>query len=168
MLQFCTSSPGPPAPVGAVPAAHQRKRPEGRLRTLGSPVAALFLQAQGGVPPEGSSTSIVELVTRSYFSLSVLFLLGMISIVSWGIILYKLWVFRRSQRQTTQFLDVFRRSNKFSEVQAVCRSLSDSPLVGLFQSGYAELTAQLRQSAPEVSNGPIANPKAAANRPTLK
>ena len=44
------------------------------------------------------------------------------------------------------FLDVFRRSNKFSEVQAVCRSLGDSPLVGLFQSGYAELTAQLRQT----------------------
>src|SRR5262249_38052781 len=46
------------------------------------------------------------------------------------------------------------------------RSLSESPLVGLFQSGYAELTAQLRQAAPEVSNGP--NPKPAAGRPTLK
>jgi hypothetical protein len=33
-------------------------------------------------------------------------------------------------------------------VQAVCRSLVDSPLVGLFQIGYAELTAQLRQTAP--------------------
>ena len=43
------------------------------------------------------------------------------------------------------FIDVFRRSNKFSEVQAVCRSLNDSPLVGLFQAGYTELTAQLRQ-----------------------
>jgi biopolymer transport protein TolQ len=64
---------------------------------------------------------------------------------------------------------VFRRSNKFSEVQAVCRSLGDSPLVGLFQTGYAELTAQLRQSqGPEVSNGPNPRPAAAAGRPTLK
>ena len=138
------------------------------MRTLGSPLAALLLQAQGGVPPEGSSTSILELITRSYLTLSVLFLLGMISIVSWGIIFYKLWVYRRSQRQTVQFLDVFRRSNKFSEVQAVCRSLSDSPLVGLFQAGYAELTAQLRQGAPEISNGPLPNPKPVAGRPTLK
>ena len=57
--------------------------------------------------------------------------------------------FGAPQRQSAQFLDVFRRSNKFSEVQAVCRSLGESPLVGLFQSGYAELTAQLRQSTPD-------------------
>ena len=107
------------------------------MRTLGSPLAALLLQAQGGVPSEGSGTSILELVTRSYLTLGVLFLLGMISIVSWGIIFYKLWVFRRSQRQSVQFLDVFRRSNKFSEVQAVCRSLGDLNLgdAGLVDSG---------------------------------
>src|SRR5207253_703640 len=80
--------------------------------------------------------------------------------------LYKWWTFRRAARQSTQFLDVFRRSDKFSEVQAVCRSLGDSPLVGLFQTGYTELTAQLRQNAPETANGP--NPGSAAGRPTLK
>jgi biopolymer transport protein TolQ len=128
-------------------------------------LAALLLQAQGGVAPESSGTSILELITRSYFTLGVLFILGLMSIVSWGIIFYKLWVFRRTRQQTAQFLDVFRRSNKFSEVQAVCRSLGESPLVGLFQSGYAELTAQLRQPA-ETANGP--NPKPAAGRPTLK
>ena len=66
--------------------------------------------------------------------------------MSWGIFLYKVWTFRRAVPPVAQFLEVFRRSNKFSEVQAVCRSLGDSPLVGLFQAGYAELTAQLRQS----------------------
>ncbi len=62
---------------------------------------------------------------------------------------------------------MFRRSNKFSEVQAVCRSLSESPLVGLFQSGYAELTAQLRQATPN-GEPPGSNPKPGAPRPTLK
>src|SRR4029077_3418410 len=111
------------------------------------------------------------LITRSYFTLAVLFLLGMISIVSWGIIFYKLWTFRLSQRHTGQFLDVFRRSNKFSEVQAVCASLSDSPLVGLFQAGYAELTAQLRlgsSTAEAVAVGAAANPHGTAVRPPLK
>ncbi len=134
------------------------------MRTLGGLLAALLLQAPGGVPSEGTGTSILNLITRSYLTLGVLGILGAISIVSWGIILYKLWVFRRSRQQTAQFLDVFRRSSKFSEVQAVCRSLNDSPLVGLFQSGYAELTAQLRQ--PELSDGP--NPKPPMHRPTLK
>ena len=62
---------------------------------------------------------------------------------------------------------MFRRSNKFSEVQAVCRSLGDSPLVGLFQSGYAELTAQLRQAAPaDAARRQSAGRR--AGRPTLK
>lgn len=96
----------------------------------------------------------------------VLIILALFSIVSWAIIFYKIWAFRRSARQTSSFLDVFRKSNKFSEVQAVCRSLGESPLVGLFQSGYAELTAQLRQAAPSDPLG--GNPKAVATRPTLK
>src|SRR5262249_10817112 len=73
--------------------------------------------------------------------------------------------FRRCAHQSEKFLEVFRRSNKFSEVQAVCNSLASSPLVGLFQSGYAELTAQLRLSQPAATAG---NPQAPAGRPTLK
>jgi len=129
------------------------------------------MQAQGGAAAEGSSassTSIVRLVTESNpISQGVLLLLGLLSVISWGIILYKLWIYRGAEKHTTQFLDVFRRSNKFSEVQAVCRSLADSPLVGLFQSGYAELTAQLRQTTPDAPTG-AANPRAPAGRPTLK
>jgi len=137
------------------------------LRTLGSLPLALRLQAQSGTVAEGSSTSIVTLVLRSSpISKLVLLALGLLSVISWGIILYKLWTFRRSERHTTQFLDIFRRSNKFSEVQAVCKSLDDSPLVGLFQSGYAELTAQLRQTAPPDAIG--SNPHGTVVRPTLK
>jgi biopolymer transport protein TolQ len=134
------------------------------LRTLGSPLLALLLQAQGGAVPEG----YIGLVARANtIQKLVLLFLALFSICSWAIILYKLVVFRRTERQTTQFLDVFRRSNKFSEVQAVCRSLGESPLVGLFQSGYAELTAQLRQTTPNGAPSP-SNPPGPAVRPTLK
>lgn len=137
------------------------------MRTLGSFPLALLLQAQGGTVPDESGTSIVAVIARSSIeSKIVLLILALLSVISWGIILYKLWTFSRSERQTTQFLDVFRRSNKFSEVQAVCRSLTASPLVGLFQAGYAELTAQLRAPAP--NDQPSANPKPAVGRPTLK
>jgi len=148
-------------PGGAVPAAQQLV-PEGRLRTLGSSFLALLLQAEGAAVPELNSGLIAP---TSLTSQVVLLFLTLFSVVSWGIILYKLFVFRRSVRQSEQFLEVFRRSNKFSEVQAVCRSLSESPLVGLFQSGYAELTAQLRQ--PTQGDGP-SNPHSAAPRPTVK
>src|SRR5919197_3093114 len=141
---------------------------EGCLRTLGGLPLTLWLQVQGGSAAEGSATSIVTLVLRSSpISKAVLLTLALLSIISWGIILYKLWTFRRSERHSAQFLDVFRRSSKFSEVQAVCKSLDDSPLVGLFQSGYAELTSQLRQAASQ--EGMVgSNPHGAAVRPTLK
>jgi len=138
------------------------------LRTLGSSVFALLMQATTGAASEGSSTGILSLIARSTaISLAVLLILVLLSIWSWGIFLYKWWVFRRAAKQSAQFLEVFRRSNKFSEVQAVVRSLGDSPLVGLFQIGYAELTAQLRPPSPgEAGHDP--NPRTPAARPTLK
>jgi biopolymer transport protein TolQ len=136
------------------------------LRTLGSPFLALLLQADSGTASGGTDSSILGLIARSTpISKAVLLTLALMSVGSWAIILYKLWVFRRSERQSNSFLEVFRRSSKFSEVQAVCRSLTESPLVGLFQSGYAELTAQLRQASPDDL---AANPKAGVPRPTLK
>jgi biopolymer transport protein TolQ len=137
------------------------------LRTLGSPLVALFLQGAAGALSDSSPAGLISRIASSWLSIVVLGALGLLSIWSWGIFLYKWWTFRRAAKQSAQFLDVFRRSNKFSEVQAVCRSLGDSPLVGLFQTGYAELTAQLRLSAsPDIPNGP--NPRPAAGRPTLK
>jgi biopolymer transport protein TolQ len=127
-------------------------------------MVALFQQAQGGSAPAGYVGLVAQSSTLSKI---ILLVLGIFSIVSWSIILYKLVVFRRTDRQTAQFLEVFRRSNKFSEVQAVCRSLGESPLVGLFQSGYAELTAQLRLSAPP-DPPPESSPRGPAPRPTLK
>jgi biopolymer transport protein TolQ len=116
---------------------------------------------------DSTTTGLIGRITSSWLSIGVLGALGFLSIWSWGIFLYKWWTFRRAAKQSAQFLDVFRRSNKFSEVQAVCRSLGESPLVGLFQAGYTELTTQLRLTAPpEIANGP--NPRPAAGRPTLK
>jgi biopolymer transport protein TolQ len=143
------------------------------LRTLGSPLLALLMQAAAGAAPESSSTGIVSLISRSTpISIILLVGLGLLSVWSWGIFLYKWWMFRRAAKQSAQFLEVFRRSNKFSEVQAVCRSLGDSPLVGLFQTGYAELTAQLRQNGTAevtvAASASAANPRAPTGRPTLK
>jgi biopolymer transport protein TolQ len=94
----------------------------------------------------------------------VLGLLILFSAASWGIIFYKLLSFSRIQSQSNRFLEIFRRSSKFSEVQAVCQSLNDSALVGIFLAGYAELNLQLRQPAAGVA----VNPGAPVARPTLK
>ena len=132
------------------------------------PVFALALVAQAAQPEAGSgqlNTDLLRLVLDSWLSLGVLSILLLFSAISWGITLYKTFAFGRASRQTQSFLAVFRKSSKFSEVQAVCPSLEASPLVGLFQAGYAELNAQLRQNQP-AADGP--KPAATAGRPTLR
>ncbi len=133
------------------------------------PVSAVALLAQAAQPDAGSgelssNTDIVQLILdSSWLSLGVLFILLTFSAISWGITLYKIAVFRRAARQTAIFLDVFRKSSKFSEVQAVCPSLKESPLVGLFQAGYSEVNAQMRQAPADATK-----PPAPAGRPTLR
>lgn len=129
---------------------------------------ALARLAQGGGPAPGAgevNTDIIYLVTHAQpVSQFVLVILLLFSAVSWGIIFYKFWQFGRSARQSSTFLQIFRKSSKFSEVQAVCPTLTESPLVGLFQSGYTELNSQLRAAG----NTEAIKPSAAAGRPTLK
>ena len=131
------------------------------MRTLG--YLLLAMQAEGASAPS-LNVGVVDLVKNSSLpSQFVLLILIVFSIVSWGIILYKLWSFSRIRSQSARFLEIFRRSAKFSEVQAVCQSLNDSSLVGIFQAGYAELNLQLRQPAAAAGG-----PAAPAARPLLK
>jgi biopolymer transport protein TolQ len=129
-----------------------------------------LLQGQAGAPPGSVEGDIVSLVLRGSLATQlVLLILGLFSAISWGVIFYKLWQYQRARRQSSSFLEIFRRSSKFSEVQAVCRTLSDSPLVGIFQAGYAELTAQLKSPSNPGSNpGLEGRPAGSPARPTLK
>jgi biopolymer transport protein TolQ len=114
-------------------------------------------------PARGAAGDFSQLILSA--SPIVKFVMGLLllfSVISWGIIFYKWWTFRGIEKQSSTFIDVFRKSAKFSEVQAVCPSLASSPLVGMFQAGYAELTAQLRLSQTQASPG------TPAPRPTLK
>ena len=120
------------------------------LRTF-SFCALTLLQAQGAISAseEGFGGDVLGLIARSSLpSQVVLLILVVFSVISWGVILLKIWQFKSVESQTSTFVEIFRRSSKFSEVQSVCKSLNKSPLVGVFQAGYAELNSQLRLSEP--------------------
>ncbi len=134
------------------------------MRTLGLYLLAL---QQGATGPDPASSDVLSLIARSGpVARIVLAMLVLFSVVSWGIVAYKWVEFRRVRRQSAAFLDVFRRSTKFSEVQAVCRTLTDSPLVGLFTAGYAELNTQLRGASGGAAGEGRTSP--ANPRPTLR
>jgi biopolymer transport protein TolQ len=140
------------------------------LRTFG--YVALALQAQGAPDSGAGGVDFVHLIaSSSWLTKSVLLILLLFSAVSWGIILYKVWQYRRAERDTGAFLQVFRKSTKFSEVQSICASVTASPLVGIFQAGYAELNTQLRQPAVKTGQAQAdseSKPAAGAPRPTLR
>lgn len=97
----------------------------------------------------GQSTAFsggpLELIQNSgVVVLAVLFSLVIFSLISWGIIIYKGMVLSRAHSQSQTFLEVFRKSHKFSEVNSVCPQLKASPLVGVFQAGYIEVNQQIR------------------------
>ena len=95
------------------------------------------------------SGGVTHLVARSGVAAKiVLVLLLLFSLVSWAIIIYKGMVLHRAHTHSQTFVDVFRRSSKFSEVSAVCPQLKASPLVGVFQAGYAEVNQQVRNTVP--------------------
>jgi biopolymer transport protein TolQ len=77
------------------------------------------------------------------FVLSVLILF---SIFSWAVILGKVVQLRRADQQSAKFLEAFHRSQRFSEVSAVAGRLAASPLVGIFQAGYAEIDSQIKNA----------------------
>jgi biopolymer transport protein TolQ len=135
------------------------------LLTLG--YVAFALQAQG-LPGSGTGgVDFVHLVAdANWLAKSVLLILLLFSAVSWAIVFAKVAQFGRAQKQSDTFLQVFRKSTKFSEVQSICPSVPASPLVGIFQAGYAELNLQLRRDAPP--KDAEGRPAAGAARPTLK
>jgi biopolymer transport protein TolQ len=83
----------------------------------------------------------------------ILLVLALASLFSWAIMLGKLVQLRRADAQSEKFLEVFHRSQRFSEVNAQAGKLRTSPLVGIFQAGYAEIDGQIK-AASEAADRP--------------
>ena len=112
------------------------------LRSYMAETSSLTLLAQTPTP---ATTGLAEAFGQSGpMAQVVLGLLLCFSIVSWAIFLWKLVHLGRADRQSRKFLEIFRASKRFSEVSAATAQLAASPLVGIFQAGYAEIDHQIR------------------------
>ena len=125
----------------------------------------LALQVPGVVSSAGSDVDLVDLLASTDpLNQGIFALIAIFSVISWSIILLKARAYKKVERQTVAFLDVFRKSQKFSEVQAACASLGETPLAGVFLAGYAELNAQFRLTGSSLISGD----SGASARPALK
>ena len=105
------------------------------------PTLHLLLQIP---PPPARSGLFATFLSSGPMALFVLGLLLALSLACWTIMLWKVLALRRAENQGRRFLEVFRGSRRFGEVQAASGKLAASPLVGLFQAGYAELDHQIK------------------------
>ncbi len=97
--------------------------------------ASLVLQAGDG---------IIDLVRGAgAMAWFLLFVLAVFSVVSWAIILDRVMLFRKAERESEQFLETFRGSAKFSQAKSAAEELETTPLSAMFLAGHAELAAQM-------------------------
>ena len=103
--------------------------------------SALFI-AQIGAPKRPNLLEIF--LQAGLMAWVVAGILVLLSLASWAIAFGKWRQMRRADRASAGFLEVFRGSERFSEVGAATQRLAASPLVGLFQAGYAEIDLQIK------------------------
>ena len=95
--------------------------------------------------PQQGGPGLLELFAQSGpVARLILGLLLLFSLLSWTVMIAKAVQFRRADQQSAKFLEAFRRSSRFSEVNAQAGRLHASPLVGIFQAGYAEIDSQIK------------------------
>jgi len=122
----------------------------------------ILAQAAAAAPTPSShlSGSVLEQVRgMNLIGQAVLAMLVVFSLGSWAIIIYKGLALRRAHAESDTFLEIFRKSNKFSEVNSLAVQLKASPLVGVFQAGYAEVNQQVRVPAAAAGAAPAPAPR---------
>jgi len=90
----------------------------------------------------------------SWVGKTVLAVLLLFSIGSWGTMIVIGRRFSRSAAASRRFTHAFRRAKRLADVQAATTGSAPSSLVGLFKAGYAEIEAQIAhaQGGPRIQS----------------
>jgi biopolymer transport protein TolQ len=105
--------------------------------------------------------NIFRMVAQStFFAKVILLILLFFSIVSWGIIINKIRLFKKVDSDTRKFLSTFRKRKKISDVYLSCLNHKSSPLTKVLAEGYKELEDILKtEKIPSTGSGSLRNPK---------
>jgi biopolymer transport protein TolQ len=96
---------------------------------------------------------IVDLVLQTgVVAKAVLLLLLFFSLISWAVILAKWSLLRRARVQSGRFVRAFRKAQRMQDVSAVAEQFKPSPLVAVFENGFAEYQRQLGNPSGMVRN----------------
>jgi len=83
----------------------------------------------------------------------VIILLVLLSVLCWGIMLWKFFIFRAVFKESEAFLNVFWENSRLSETYDEAQHFQQSPLAEIFRSGYMELQ-KFKKLKKNSSSGP--------------
>jgi biopolymer transport protein TolQ len=121
-------------------------------------------------PPILAALNYLEIIRNSSLvEISVLVLLGCVSVFSWALIALKMAQLSRARRQSLTFLDTFWKASRLEAIYQSAKSLRVSPLSRVFCAGYEELsrvaqTKEAKEGAMSERLGGIENVERALNR----
>ncbi len=92
----------------------------------------------------GKDTSFISLILDASLIIKIVMLILFIfSIVSWAIIIFKSVEYKRAMANSKKFVNYFRKTKNFSEINKFASMFRNSPISIIFKSGYKELSHQL-------------------------
>jgi biopolymer transport protein TolQ len=69
----------------------------------------------------------------------VLLVLILFSVLTWAIIIYKIRLLRKVEKETSGFYDLFWDKRQFNLIHAACKDFSSTPLARIFDAVYTEV-----------------------------
>lgn len=106
-----------------------------------------LLSLIGVIPPGIFGGSIWDILAQSSgFSLLVLFVLLVLSVVSWAVIFLKWRTFRRISADSARFRLLFRKGRRLSERMTALSALQHMPHWQVIDAGYAEVVSFSEQN----------------------
>lgn len=100
---------------------------------------SLFLSAQNG-PAIAPQHGVLDLIKGSGLVVQlVLYLLVFFSVMSWGIIFFKLKQIRSAKKESDQFVEIFWERRNLSSIHEASKELAVSPVAQVFRAGFEEL-----------------------------
>jgi len=99
------------------------------------------LSSSSAVSQKGNFISLIA--EASLVGKLTLLVLLLFSIISWAIIIFKLVEYSKAKKNAHQFVQYFRKTKNFSEINKFAASFRNNPLGEIFRYGYKELSLQL-------------------------
>jgi biopolymer transport protein TolQ len=88
----------------------------------------------------GFEGSVLDLIINAGLVVKlVLLILLIFSIVSWAIIFFKFKLLRKADRETKEFLRIFRSKKDLSAIFSESRKYRQSPIAEIFRAGFTEV-----------------------------